>query len=262
MQLGTSGLKGEALFPAASCRGKKTMAQKKRQKLGQILVESGVITDSGVGQALEHAKQNDMRIGEAMVALGLVDEEELAKAVAIQSGMEYVDLDPARVAVDEGVHIPEDLVREHLVLPTGWEDGRLKVIVTDPHDSGALKMLRARFNCELSPCVASKSKFLSFIEGHVDLHGACEPVVAESPGQGQAASRESVGGAGKDELKTVRFRLPKGMLAKLKALAAAADRDQAAIVKAALEEYFPGAIDKSALGDVIEKLSVKYRETI
>ena len=241
------------------------MGQKKKQKLGEILVELGVVTDRGVGQALDHAKKNGTRIGEAMVALGLADEEDIAKAVARQSGVEYIDLDRDNTTIDEASLIPEELVREHLVLPTGWEDGCLKVVVTDPSNSLALKMLRTRFNCEVSPRVASKSKLLAFIDGPANSQAVLWQGVQESQEQCPPTDRRKgrgANGAGKDGRKIAKFRLPKPMLAKLKALAAVTDTDQAAIVKDAIEEHFPRAIGKSGLGDVVEKLSVKYEETI
>ncbi len=68
------------------------MAKRKR-RLGEILVEWGVITAAGVEEALKHAQKEGARIGEALVALGLADEEDVTKALATQYDMEYVDLE-------------------------------------------------------------------------------------------------------------------------------------------------------------------------
>jgi len=68
------------------------MAKQQPKKLGEILVEAGVITDAAVDEALKQAQKEDLRIGEALVSLGLTDEEEVAKALATQHDMPYVDL--------------------------------------------------------------------------------------------------------------------------------------------------------------------------
>jgi len=81
--------------------------------------------------------------------------------------MEYIDLERNVVVPTEMHLIPEDLVRKHLVLPMGREDGRLKVIITDPLDLQTLDMLRFRLNCEVDPCLASKAKMRHFIEQFV-----------------------------------------------------------------------------------------------
>jgi type IV pilus assembly protein PilB len=140
------------------------MARKKRRRLGQILLEWGVVTPTGIEEALQHAQTEGMRIGEALVGLGLADEEDVAKALATQCDMEYIDLDRNVVIPIEMELIPLDLIRKHLVLPLSRDEGRLKVIITDPLDLETLDLLRFRLNCELDPCLASKTKLRNYID--------------------------------------------------------------------------------------------------
>jgi type IV pilus assembly protein PilB len=140
---------------------------KKQRRLGEILVDWGAITAAGVGEALEHSRAEGVRIGEALIALGLADEEDITKALASQYDMEYIDLDRNMVVPSEMHIIPEDLIRKHLVLPLGHEDNRLKVIITDPLDLETLDMLRFRLNTEIDPCLASKTRMRDFIDRFV-----------------------------------------------------------------------------------------------
>ncbi len=155
------------------------MARKQRRKLGEILVEWGVVTKAGVTEALEYGRNEDMRIGEALVALGLADEEDVSKALASQYDMEYIDLDRNVVVPAELSAIPEDLIRKHLVLPLSREGNRLKVIITDPLDLETLDMLRFRLNCELDTCLAPKSKMRDFIERFVRSDVSIDQAVHE-----------------------------------------------------------------------------------
>jgi type IV pilus assembly protein PilB len=140
------------------------MARKQRQRLGEILVKWGVVTQSGVDEALEHARAEGLRIGEALIALGLADEEDVTKALATQYDMEYIDLD-RNVVVPTDLHlIPDDIIKRHLVLPLGRENEKLKIVITDPLDLETLDMLRFRLNFDLEPCLASKSKMRNYIE--------------------------------------------------------------------------------------------------
>ena len=140
---------------------------KKRRRLGEILVEWGVVTASGVEEALQHAQKEGLRIGEAMVALGLADEEDVTKALATQNDMEYVDLE-RQVVVPGLMHeVSEDIIKRHLVLPISKEGNRLKVIITDPLDLDTLEMLRFRLNTEIECALASKTRMRSFIERFV-----------------------------------------------------------------------------------------------
>ncbi len=143
------------------------MARKQRRRLGEILVKWGVVTQSGVDEALEHARGEGIRIGEALIALGLADEEDVTKALATQYDMEYIDLD-RNVVVPTDLHlIPDDIIKRHLVLPLGRENEKLKIVITDPLDLETLDMLRFRLNFELEPCLASKSKMRNYVEQFV-----------------------------------------------------------------------------------------------
>jgi len=143
------------------------MARKQRRRLGEILVEWGIVTPANVQEALEHSQREGLRIGEALISLGSAEEEEVAKALANQYDMEFIDLDRNMVVPAELTSVPEDLIRKHLVLPIGREGNRLKIIITDPLDLETLDMLRFRLNCELEPCLASKAKIKAFIDRFV-----------------------------------------------------------------------------------------------
>jgi type IV pilus assembly protein PilB len=140
------------------------MARKGRRRLGEILMEWGALTQQGVDEALERAQADGISLGEALIALGLADEEDVTKAMASQYNMEYIDLDQM---VLSNLHLlPEDVIMEHRVLPLAEEGGRLKVIITDPLDLDVLDMLRFRLGCDLEPCLASASK----VQHHIDKY--------------------------------------------------------------------------------------------
>ncbi|MDP7162577.1 MAG: hypothetical protein QF792_03675, partial [Phycisphaerae bacterium] len=143
------------------------MARKKRRRLGEILVDWGVVTDTAVKEALEHAKSEGIKIGEALVALEAADPEEVTKALANQFDMEYIDLDANVVVPSQLDLIDENLIRRHQILPLEMEEGLLKVIITDPLDLETLDMLRFRLNCELETCLASSVKTREFIRRYI-----------------------------------------------------------------------------------------------
>jgi len=138
-----------------------------------------VVTEAGVQEALEHARIENLRIGEALIALGLADEEDVTKALATQYDMEYYDLD-RNLGIPAEMHlIPEELIKRHLVLPLVREDNRLKVVITDPLDLETLDMLRFRLNCDLDPCLASKTKMRNFIDRFVRSDVSIDTAVQE-----------------------------------------------------------------------------------
>jgi len=171
---------------------------KKRRRLGEILVEWGVITANGVEEALVRARRDGIRIGEALTALGLADEEDVAKALATQYDMEYVDLE-RQVVVPSMLHeVPEDIIRRHLVLPIGKQGNRLKVIITDPLDLETMDMLRFRLNSEIECVLASKTRLRAFIERYVGSSVSIDDAV-HSLERNVGAQLAAIGGPGGEE---------------------------------------------------------------
>ena len=117
---------------------------KKQKRLGEILVEWGIITAKEVTRALEHAKTKNLRLGEALVDLKLCSESNVYKALAPQHNMEYVDLDKSSIPPGAVNAIPDDLMRKYLILPLGTENGKLRIAIHDPLDLEMLDILRFR----------------------------------------------------------------------------------------------------------------------
>jgi type IV pilus assembly protein PilB len=138
------------------------MARKKRRRIGDILVEWGVTSPKSIEEALAHGRKKGLRIGEALVALNLASEEDVAKALANQFDMEYLDLTPDTPAPEAHL-LPDEVVRNRMVLPLSREGNKLKVAITDPLDLEAMDMLRFRLNCEVQPCLTSRAKFRAFL---------------------------------------------------------------------------------------------------
>jgi len=137
---------------------------KAAKRLGEILIEMQIISAAEVTRALEHAKTKNLRVGEALIDLKLASESNVYKALALQHGMEYVDLDKGSVPPDQLSRIPEELMKKYLVLPLGQENGKLRVATHDPRDVEMMDILRFRVGKEIKPVLAAKSRIKSVID--------------------------------------------------------------------------------------------------
>src|SRR5262249_19937111 len=118
-----------------------------RKKLGEILVGWGMVTQEQADKAATLAKGSGERLGGASVQARVPKEEQVAKALANQFGMEYVDLSANGIADKVNTKlIPEDLVKKHLILPITKTGNRLQVLIHDPMDLELFDMLRFRLN--------------------------------------------------------------------------------------------------------------------
>jgi type IV pilus assembly protein PilB len=137
---------------------------KQQKKIGEILVDWGIIQTREVAKALEHAKAKGLRIGEALVDLKLCSEANVYKALAQQHNMEYVDLDKSAVPPDAVSLVPDDLMRKYLILPLGMESGRLRLAIHDPLDFEMLEVLRFRLNKDIRTVLAPKGRIKSILD--------------------------------------------------------------------------------------------------
>ncbi len=136
-----------------------------RRKLGDILREWGLLTDQQLQEALHIAEGSRQRIGEVLVELGYVSETDVAKALANQFHMEYIDLDdPNAIDRQKLSLLPGDVIKKYMVLPLERTNGRLKVVIHNPMDLETLDNLRFRMNCEIDTSLAARSKIKDFID--------------------------------------------------------------------------------------------------
>jgi len=106
----------------------------RRIRLGQILVEAGLITQAQLRQALDEQRKTGERIGQVVRNMGLASPEGIAAALAQQLDIEFIRLD--KLTHDEAVllHVPEALARKYQVIPIRAEGRTLILGMVDPLD--------------------------------------------------------------------------------------------------------------------------------
>jgi len=137
---------------------------KSRRKLGEILYKAGLVEKQALLSAIKTSKVDKKRLGKVLLEKGLLDEKTLTKAVAKQAGLKYVDLDKVTIEPDTIKLVPENLIKRHKILPLGMDNGRLKLVISDPLDLDTMDTIRFRLNTELDCCLASPSAIRSCIK--------------------------------------------------------------------------------------------------
>lgn len=136
-------------------------------KLGELLVQSRLLTEEQLQTALSEQQRSGGKLGETLVRLGLVTEAALVEVLARQ--VELPAIDPATVReVPAGLRacVPLKLARELAVLPIALRDeGRaLAVAMADPHNPRHLEQLRTLTRCRIVPYMAGRLGILAALE--------------------------------------------------------------------------------------------------
>ena len=122
-----------------------------------MLLAAGAVSEDGLKQALALQHRSGARLGEALSQLGLVDEVTLARTVAKQLGLPFVDLTKGKVPAAVLARVPEEFAREQGILPVAERDGRLVVAVDDHLKHIIVEQLQFSLGCEVSCAIAAPS---------------------------------------------------------------------------------------------------------
>ncbi|MCI9419591.1 MAG: Flp pilus assembly complex ATPase component TadA [Eubacterium sp.] len=143
------------------------MAGRIRKRLGDMLVEAGVITNDQLMEALGKQKESGKRLGELLVDLRFTDEMEIVEAMAQQMKIPVAKIREAKLAPEVIALLPENIVRKHQVVPFELDENNpniLRVAMSDPLDIIAADDLSIITNMQIEVMAATASDVMYAIE--------------------------------------------------------------------------------------------------
>ncbi len=138
----------------------------RKQLLGQILKGLRIGVHEGmIQEALQVQRTDGGQIGQILVRLGHVTEQQLMLALGVQAGLEVVDLerdppDPALVA-----RIDRQMAEMFVVCPVRMDGAKMVVAIANPQNASVLDDLRFVLNCELVPAIADEAQIRRALKG-------------------------------------------------------------------------------------------------
>ncbi|MBI4880158.1 MAG: type II/IV secretion system protein [Planctomycetes bacterium] len=156
----------------------------KRKRLGDRLVEKGVLMTSQLSLALEEQKRTGEPIGQVLKTIGFVKEEDVAALLAEDMGVPFVRLSEQRVDRSLCAGLAEDFLLQNAILPLFEERGLVTVAMARPSDVAALDTVLKVLKRPLRVVVALESD----IRGHVTLAPAEQGDAARPAADGDSAS--------------------------------------------------------------------------
>lgn len=137
------------------------MARYNKIRLGDCLVQKGLITEEQLNTALQEQKTKGMKLGETLVELGYVEENDIIDVLCDQLGIEYVDL--RKIKIDEAVGkiLNEEFIRKNCLIPIGYDQlvpNVLRVAMADPMDIVAIDDISIITNLQVDPVLSTKTQ--------------------------------------------------------------------------------------------------------
>ncbi len=150
-----------------------------RKRLGELLVETGLLSEESLTRALSEQRTLRQKLGEVIISLGMATEEEIAQALSLQLGIPIVDLANTPVEPQAIELIPEKVARKHLILPISIEDRDLTIAMADPLSFEAFEDVRFASGYAIRPAVATRSDILWAIDQHYHLGSSLSTIVKD-----------------------------------------------------------------------------------
>ena len=150
---------------AANGLGRQPMGPQPAKRIGEVLVESGVITEGQLQEALAAKKGTNRRLGMVLVDMGLATESEICRALARQQGLEMVDLTTVVPEPQAIERVPSEIALKHYLIPLKYQNGRLQLAMADPLDmAGYDAAWRAAKCATVDRVVAPESEVAALIQ--------------------------------------------------------------------------------------------------
>ncbi|HYA42872.1 MAG TPA: type IV-A pilus assembly ATPase PilB [Syntrophobacteraceae bacterium] len=147
------------------------------KKIGELLVQEGLVTVDQLNRALDEQRQSGERIGAALVKHGVIDENILAEFIARQFCCPQVDLSKIRTPKEVAGLIPLDIMHKYQAVPFGLMGNTLHVAMSDPGNLFFIDDIRFLTRKNIQVHVASDSIIRKVIGGFFSAEDSLDDVL-------------------------------------------------------------------------------------
>ena len=132
------------------------------QRLGKCLVEAGIVDEMTLLGVLSEEKKSPT-IDQMLIDLGLLDDDNRAKALARQLKFPFISLKEREIPQQVTSLVTAEVAKTHIIVPVELAGGKLVVAMADPLDSSAIQVLRMVTGMSIEVVVASREDILEAI---------------------------------------------------------------------------------------------------
>ncbi|MBI4757896.1 MAG: type II/IV secretion system protein [Chloroflexi bacterium] len=156
-----------------------TQAAARPKRIGDMLVEAGLITTGQLETALALHRQENKKIGQVLVEKGFISATTLATFVSHQLNLPLIDLTKYKIQPAAVRLVPEETARRYNLLPVAIDGGDLLVAMEDPLALRVIEEISARTRLRLKPMLATAAEIQEAIGLHYKATGEIEQQVKQ-----------------------------------------------------------------------------------
>lgn len=134
-----------------------------KKRIGDILIEQGVITQEQLFEALKQQRTTGKKVGEMLVELGYITESKLIDILGAQLDVQHIILDGIKIAPELASLISEEMCKKYKVIPVYMRDDTITIAMADPTDLRTIDHIKFVTGREIDVMMASEKQILATI---------------------------------------------------------------------------------------------------
>lgn len=149
-----------------------------RKRLGDLLVEAGVITNDQLDYALTN-KSRDEKLGDFLIRENYLTEQQLIEVLEFQLGIPHINLNQYSIEPELLQLVPAELAKRANIMPIRRDKNRLFIAMADPMDYFAIEEVRMATGCQIETSIAAKDDLYRTITKYYDLQESMEAALTD-----------------------------------------------------------------------------------
>jgi type IV pilus assembly protein PilB len=149
-----------------------------RKRLGDLLVESGVITNEQLEYALT-TKTKEEKLGDFLIKENILTEQQLIEVLEFQLGIPHIHLNQYSISPDLLQLVPAELAKRANIIPIRREKNKLFIAMADPMDYFAIEEVRMATGCQIETSIAAKDDLYRTLTKYYDLQESMEAALLD-----------------------------------------------------------------------------------
>lgn len=144
----------------------------KYTRLGDLLVDAGVINEEQLSEALTAQKETKKRLGEQLIDSGTITERQLIGALTRQLGIEFIDLSNTEIQPEMTQLVSKNIAKKYSVVPVSTRGDELYLAMVDPLNFIATEEVKAASRKRVIPMIATQAAMDHAISALYGTEGA------------------------------------------------------------------------------------------
>ncbi len=142
---------------------------KSSQKLGQILLKEGIITQHQLDEAIRINEKSNIQLGRILVKLGHVENKTIVECLSRKYNFPVINIEEHNIPEKVIKQVPYELARKHFAIPIDYKDNTLIIAMSDPNDSTAIEDIQFKTNLSIKATLSTENSIIDAFRKYYNI---------------------------------------------------------------------------------------------